>query len=81
MNIDYEIVWMENDKMNFQQFSYEMDDAAIPVNSRLPDDLYKFYVELQNKKVPIYISFMLNYKTKRFQLWFLQEKNQLELDC
>jgi len=55
MIVDYEIVWVENGKMNFQQFSYEMDDTAIPLNSYLPEDLYRFYAELQDKKFPIIV--------------------------
>ncbi len=52
MTIDYEIVWTENSTMNFKQFSYEMEDTPIPLNSHMPNDLWTFYAELQAKKFP-----------------------------
>jgi hypothetical protein len=52
---NYEIVWVENGELNFKQFSYEIDNTHIPLTSYLPDDLYKLYLELQNKKFPVMV--------------------------
>ncbi len=53
MIIDYEVVWIENDKMNFRQFSYEVENILI--NSNLPNDVYRFYIELKDKKFPVIV--------------------------
>lgn len=55
MIIDYDIVWTEAEKMNFRQFSYEIEKETIPLTSYLPDDLYKFYKDLTDKNFPVIV--------------------------
>lgn len=53
--IDYEIIWCESNKMKFKQFSYEIDDNTLPINSYLPNDVYKFYEECQDKHISVVV--------------------------
>ena len=55
MRIDYEIIWEEDGKMKFKQFSYDVEETELPLNSHLPADLYEFYVELQDNQLPIIV--------------------------
>ena len=54
MVIDYKIVWTEKNEMYFKEFSYETDGKDLP-SSFVPNDLYAFYRELQDKKFPVIV--------------------------
>jgi len=51
MKIDYEVIWAENNKMKFKQFSYEVDKESFPLSSHLPDEVYQFFRGLREKSI------------------------------
>lgn len=54
IDIEYEVVWTdENGRMKDKQFRYETEKSIFPLTSNLPDDVYVFYKELQNKKFDV----------------------------
>jgi hypothetical protein len=55
MRVDYEIVYLKDGKLLFNQFSYEMDETNIPFNSHLPADAYEFYKQLLDTNVPVIV--------------------------
>jgi hypothetical protein len=56
MIIDYEIIWVEDGKMFFKRFSYEMPCSKRSELGYLPEDAYKFYDSLHKRNLQVVVA-------------------------